>query len=76
MKWKINIHEEHCTGCLICQMICSLANDGCFYPSHSLIKVQNDENDAHFRIELDNNCNNCGLCASYCTSKALLNEKR
>jgi Pyruvate/2-oxoacid:ferredoxin oxidoreductase delta subunit len=74
VKWKINISEENCTGCRICQMICSWANEGGFYPSRSLITIENSDNEAHFGIRIDNGCKNCGLCATYCTSKALVKE--
>jgi formate hydrogenlyase subunit 6/NADH:ubiquinone oxidoreductase subunit I len=57
-------------------MICSWAKEGSFNPSNSSIKIESDEKEAHFRIDFDNNCNKCGLCASYCTSKALVKEKR
>ncbi|TEB12642.1 4Fe-4S binding domain protein [Pelotomaculum sp. FP] len=76
MKWKINIYKKNCTGCMICQMICSWTNEGAFHPSHSLIKVDNDESSAHFRIKIEDSCTNCGLCANYCTSNALVKEKR
>jgi len=77
LSWKIIIYEEHCTGCRICQMICSWANEGEFHPAKSLIEIEGkNELGAHFSIRYDHNCNNCGLCATYCTSKALVKEKR
>lgn len=77
MNWKININEELCTGCRICQMICSWANEGGFELTRSHITVEiSDEKEAHFSVRFEKNCRNCGLCATYCTSKALVKEKR
>lgn len=76
MNWKINISEENCTGCRICQMICSWANEGGFYPSRSFITIESSDNEARFRVRIGEGCKNCGLCSTYCTSKALVKERR
>jgi len=58
-------------------MICSWANEGGFEPTRSRISVESsDEKEAHFSLRFEQNCRNCGLCATYCTSKALVKEKR
>ncbi|NLI14593.1 4Fe-4S dicluster domain-containing protein [Pelotomaculum propionicicum] len=76
MAWKISLNEARCTGCRICEMICSWSDEGGFDPSRSLITVESiDEKDAHFSIRFDPGCKNCGLCATYCASKALVKEK-
>jgi len=76
VKWRININEKNCTGCRICQMICSWANEGSFQPSSSFVTVENSvlaENS--YRIIIGQGCKKCGLCATYCTSKALVKER-
>ncbi|MFX4261855.1 hypothetical protein ACOBQJ_06610 [Pelotomaculum propionicicum] len=76
MDWKISICEENCTGCRICQMICSWANQGRFNPSLAFITIESiDENDARFRVRFEPGCKNCGLCAAYCAGKALRKER-
>lgn len=71
--WKITIYAERCTGCRICQMICSWANEKMFQPSNAYIQVKGEE--PKFTITLDSRCTRCGLCASYCASQALVKEK-
>lgn len=76
MKWKISINEENCTGCRICQMICSWANGGSFQPGRSYVKVESkDSAENNFRIEIEQGCKRCGLCAVYCVGKALVKER-
>jgi len=76
LKWKIKIYENNCTGCRICQMICSWVNEGGFHPSRSLITIESkDEKGVQFSVRHNHICNNCGLCATYCTSKALVKER-
>jgi len=76
LKWKISINEENCVGCRICQMICSWANGESFQPERSHIKVESkDLAENSFRIEIEQSCKGCGLCAAYCISKALVKER-
>jgi Pyruvate/2-oxoacid:ferredoxin oxidoreductase delta subunit len=56
-------------------MICSWANEGGFNPSVSRITIESDQEGAHFKVRFERNCKNCGLCATYCTSKALVKER-
>jgi len=39
MKKIIRIREERCTGCRVCEMICSLEKEGVFNPQKSRIKI-------------------------------------
>ncbi|MHA1377050.1 MAG: 4Fe-4S dicluster domain-containing protein [Candidatus Helarchaeota archaeon] len=66
---NIIIHEENCTGCLTCQLICSFIHKKIFNPADSyiIIEAKNDEKKIGFTSE----CNNCGVCAKYCLYKAL-----
>jgi len=66
---KIIVHEENCTGCLICQLHCSFTYTKAFNPSKSYILVErhNHENSISFKDE----CNDCGICAKYCLYGAL-----
>ncbi|NVM02567.1 MAG: hypothetical protein HWN67_09545 [Candidatus Helarchaeota archaeon] len=66
---KIIVHEENCTGCLICQLICSFTHKKTFNPSASCILIQTLNHSK--KISFTSECNNCGLCAKYCLYKAL-----
>ncbi|AGL00058.1 4Fe-4S dicluster domain-containing protein [Desulfoscipio gibsoniae] len=77
MSWKINVFAERCTGCQICQMICSWASEKNFQPLHAYIQVKSrDGKEAQFDITFVNRCKKCGLCASYCSSGALVKERQ
>ena len=39
MQKSLNISPEKCTGCLLCELACSLEHEGSFNPAKSRIKV-------------------------------------
>ncbi|MHA1299895.1 MAG: hypothetical protein ACTSO9_10705 [Candidatus Helarchaeota archaeon] len=67
---NIEVHEENCTGCLICQLICSFIHKKIFNPSESCILIQKTEEGN--KISFTSDCNNCGVCVNHCLYKALL----
>jgi len=76
LAWRISIFPENCTGCRICQMICSWLNEKSFQPLNAYIQVKSEEEKGiHFEIALDQRCKKCGLCASYCSIGALVKER-
>jgi len=76
VAWKIAIMAERCTGCRICQLICSWANKKSFQPLNANLQVQSEEEkEVIFAISFDQKCKKCGLCASYCASGALVKER-
>lgn len=66
---KIIVHEENCTGCLTCQLICSFTHKKIFNPSASYILIHTADHKK--KISFTDDCNKCGLCAKYCLYKAL-----
>ncbi len=66
---KIIIHDQNCTGCLTCQLICSFTHRKIFNPSEAFIRIQTIDHTK--KISFTSECNNCGLCAKYCLYKAL-----
>jgi len=56
-------------------MICSWANAGSFHPSSSFVTVESSDSANSYKIIIGQDCNKCGLCATYCTSKALVKER-
>jgi carbon-monoxide dehydrogenase iron sulfur subunit len=60
---------ERCTGCRICQLMCSLAHDGECNPSLSRVIIE-DEN-LRFHAEFTPDCDECARCAVYCPYGAI-----
>ncbi len=65
----IEAHPERCTGCLICQLMCSFTFEGRFNPSRARIKI--DRADGSCRISFSRECTLCGRCAEHCLYGAL-----
>ena len=62
------INLERCTGCLNCQLICSLAFTKTFSPAQSRIIIDcANGREIHFTED----CNQCNLCVKYCVYGAL-----
>lgn len=62
---------DRCTGCSICELICSMTKQGECNPKKSYIKVmRNKETDINIPI-LSVECDFCGKCVECCPSKVL-----
>ena len=61
----IIIHENNCTGCLICQLWCSYVHTKRFNPSEANIQIVNGHG-LKPRISFLDECDNCGQCAQHC----------
>lgn len=66
----IKINKENCTGCRICQMICSLTHFNKISLKDALIQIDNPY-DLTFEIKFLENCLKCYLCVDYCLYNAL-----
>lgn len=72
----ITVYAERCTGCLICELRCSLRWEKEFNPSKSAIIIRRlvgAENE--YQVSFTDKCDNCGICARYCPYGALIQEK-
>ncbi|MFQ5829069.1 MAG: 4Fe-4S binding protein [Candidatus Methylomirabilia bacterium] len=68
----ILIHPEQCTGCLICELRCSLRFVKAFNSSRSAIQVRRLVGGDHeFAVAFTDLCDNCGICARFCPYEAL-----
>jgi len=67
-KNNIVIDAEKCTGCLICQLICSFTYTGAFNPAKARIVIGHAQKDIHF---IDECVENCHLCTRYCVYGAI-----
>lgn len=71
MEKTIIIKMEKCTGCRICELICSMEKTGEYNPRKSYIKVlRNRELDVNIP-SIDVRCNQCGKCVEWCPTDAL-----
>ncbi len=64
---------ENCTGCLICEIRCSLRFLDEFNTSGAAIQVIRwPGKDRTFDVKFTEICDNCGLCARFCPYEALV----
>ncbi len=74
MTYDLIYIQERCSGCLRCQLACSLAYAKCFQPAAARIRV--DPRGAEYRVVFTEDCVKCGLCADDCLFGALLKHPR
>jgi len=66
-----------CTGCLICELRCSLRFEKAFSPSKAQIRIRRLVGaDNEYEISFTEECDNCGICVRYCPYSALIQEKK
>ena len=66
---KIVADEHECRRCLTCQLVCSLSHEYVLNPSRSRIKIgETFEQGGDFitPIEFSDECDECGLCVTFC----------
>ncbi len=66
---QIALDIEKCTGCLNCQLICSLTYTKVFNPSKAHIII--DKRDIPEKISFTEDCTNCNICVDYCLYGAI-----
>ena len=65
------VDADNCTGCRICELICSMMKKGEYNPRKSHIKViQNKEMDVNI-VAIDSDCDFCAICVKWCPNEAL-----
>ncbi len=73
----IKVDAAKCTGCLICELRCSLRFEKAFNPSKAAIAIRRlvgGENE--YEISFTDKCDSCGICATYCPYGALIQGKK
>ena len=71
MEKVLVVDSDKCTGCKICELMCSMTKMGEFNPSKSYIRVlRNKEMDITI-VGLDIKCDFCGECIEWCLPKAI-----
>jgi len=62
---------DSCTGCRVCELVCSMTKFGEYNPKKSYIKVmRNREMDVNI-LTLDLRCDFCNKCVEWCIPKAI-----
>ncbi len=65
------VDSGKCTGCRVCELVCSMAKQGEYNPRKSFIRLlRNREMDVNV-ITLVIDCDFCGKCMEWCPTKAL-----
>jgi len=73
----IRADASKCLGCLICELRCSLRFEKAFNPAKAAIEVRRQIQSANeYEISFSDRCDNCGICARYCSYGALIQEKK
>ena len=73
----ISADASKCTGCLICELRCSLRFEKGFNPAKAAIVIRRQVQSANeYDISFTDRCDSCGICARYCSYGALTQENR
>jgi len=65
------IDGEKCTGCRVCELVCSMARSGEYHPQNSYIKImRHTELDVNIPV-IRFGCNLCHKCIEWCFPKAI-----
>jgi len=67
----IVFNADRCTGCRICELVCSMSNQGEYNPNKSFIRLMANEETGVYIPVLDTQCNFCGKCVQWCEPQAL-----
>ena len=71
MKKVLIVDTDKCTGCRVCELVCSMAKQGEFNPGKSYIRViRNKEMDFNM-LALGVKCDFCNECVEWCPTKTL-----
>ena len=71
MEKVLIVDVDKCTGCRICELVCSMAKQGEFNPKKSYIRVmRNKEMDINM-VNLSTKCVFCGECTTCCLPEAI-----
>ena len=74
---QIEVNAENCSGCKMCQLICSFIYTRKFNPLKSRIVIEEPNTTEPFSITFTDECNDCGFCVRYCFYDALkIKEQR
>ena len=67
----IIVDAEGCTGCRVCELICSITKQGEFNPEKSYIRIITNNDFGVYLPVLKTECDFCGKCVEWCPEQAL-----
>ena len=71
MEKVLIVDGEKCTGCRVCELICSMVRSGEYNPDKTCIRVlRNVELDVSIPV-VEVTCDFCGKCTEWCFSEAI-----
>jgi len=71
MEKVLIVDADKCTGCRVCELVCSMSKFGEYNPKKSYIKVmRNREMDVNI-LALNLKCDFCNKCVEWCIPKAI-----
>lgn len=71
---KLEVDASKCTGCRLCELVCSLRHEGTCNPRRSRIRVRRES----LRLDLPEVCIQCEerSCTKACPHQALIEDER
>ena len=71
MEKMLMVDGDKCTGCCVCELVCSMARCGEYNTKHSYIRIiKNKELDVNIPV-VCTECLLCGKCVEWCFPEAL-----
>ena len=71
---SFTVDKSLCTGCLNCQLICSISYEDTFNPESAQLIIERMGGKT-LSIQFKEECTVCGLCAEHCMYSALVFKK-
>lgn len=64
-------NSDKCSGCRICELVCSMEHQGEYNPRKSFIRILSNEETGIYIPILDIHCDFCNQCVEACPLEAL-----
>ena len=65
------VDADKCTGCRVCELVCSMAKHGEYNPQKSYIKVMKNREMSVDIETLNVKCDFCNKCVEWCLPRAI-----